>query len=388
MFSRADLKQKGMFAFKRNYWACVVVALIISFVAGGGGTGSISNPFKSLTNKTGNNISSDYNLDDYNFDFGDLDNHGDTSSADKAGLFAFLGVMSGIIILIIIVASLIGIAFSVFVANPLIVGCRRYFTINSYEKPLFGEVGFGFKKGNYLNIVKVEFMKNLFIFLWTLLLIIPGIIKSYEYYLVDYILSEDPTISYKDALEQSKNMMNGYKMDTFVLELSFIGWALLSALTCGILAIFYVNPYMHATFAELFLFIRNQRFPGAAPYYTPSYAGGYGNNAPQFNQGYSQQFNPGQQYTPQQPQQQYTPQQPAQQYTPQQPTQQYNPDQTYTTDQSYASDQTYAADQPYNTDQPYASDQPYNDQPYGYSSDQTSATDNPTDVDPNSYYNL
>ena len=202
------------------------------------------------------------------------------------------------------IAIAVGVAVSIFVKNPILVGCKKYFTINSFDIPKMGEVVFAFKKGIYLNVVKVEFFKNLFIFLWSLLFVIPGIIKGYEYYMVDYILSEDPTIDYKDALEQSKNMMMGYKWSTFVLELSFLGWGILSALTCGILGFFYVNPYIYATNAELFLYLREKRFPNAAPYYTPSFAGGYAGAAPganQFNQGVPSQqaaqnqgqYNPG-----------------------------------------------------------------------------------------------
>ena len=299
MLDRPSLKEKGMFAFKRNYWPCVLVALILGFVSGGGSSSGGGNTF----NRFKNNNSSGSSYNDDSFDLDNLDpnsldfldqNHGDSSNASKAGAFAILGALSGILLIIVLLVTAVGLAFSIFVANPLIVGCRRYFAINSFEKPNFNEVGFSFKKGNYLNIVKVEFMKNLFIFLWTLLLIVPGIIKSYEYYLVDYILSEDPTISYNDALEQSKRMMDGYKWATFVLELSFLGWQILSVFTCGILSLFYVNPYINATNAELFLFLRDKSFPGAAPYYVPSFATGYGapQGAQQFNQSQGQPYNP------------------------------------------------------------------------------------------------
>ncbi|MFR5556791.1 MAG: DUF975 family protein [Coprococcus sp.] len=76
------------------------------------------------------------------------------------------------------------------------------------------------------------FFRDLFILLWTLLLIVPGIIKSYSYRLVPYILSENPHMDRKRALELSQQMMDGHKMEAFVLELSFFGWFLLSALTC------------------------------------------------------------------------------------------------------------------------------------------------------------
>ena len=96
------------------------------------------------------------------------------------------------------------------------------------------------------------FLRNLFVALWSLLLVIPGIIKLYSYRLVPYILKEHPEISGTQVITISRQMMNGHKWNTFVLDLSFIGWMLLSALTFGILHLFYVGPYMQATDAELY----------------------------------------------------------------------------------------------------------------------------------------
>jgi uncharacterized membrane protein len=92
----------------------------------------------------------------------------------------------------------------------------------------------------------------LYTFLWSLLFIIPGIIKSYSYAMTSYILLDRPELSATDALKESEKMMDGHKMDLFILDLSFIGWILLTALTCGILT-FYVEPYMMATRAAFYL---------------------------------------------------------------------------------------------------------------------------------------
>ena len=99
-------------------------------------------------------------------------------------------------------------------------------------------------------------MRDLFIVLWSFLLIIPGIVKSYEYRLVPYIMSEDPELDYKEALAQSKALMKGQKWRTFVLDLSFIGWEILSAFTCGILSLFFVTPYRCSTEAALYEALR------------------------------------------------------------------------------------------------------------------------------------
>lgn len=86
-------------------------------------------------------------------------------------------------------------------------------------------------------------LRDVFIFLWSLLFLIPGVIKHYSYRMVPYILADDPEIGAMDAITLSRQMMDGHKWNTFVLDLSFLGWDLLSALTLGLLGVFYVNPY-------------------------------------------------------------------------------------------------------------------------------------------------
>lgn len=82
-----------------------------------------------------------------------------------------------------------------------------------------------------------------YIFLWSLLLFIPGLVKSYSYSMAYYILCDDPTMDGNAAITKSRELMDGHKMDLFILELSFIGWILLGIITCGI-AMLYVVPYM------------------------------------------------------------------------------------------------------------------------------------------------
>ena len=81
-------------------------------------------------------------------------------------------------------------------------------------------------------------VKEISIFLWSILLIVPGIIKSYEYYMIPYIIADNPNIKRKRAFEISKQMMKGQKWKTFIFELSFILWNILSSLTFGIVGIF------------------------------------------------------------------------------------------------------------------------------------------------------
>ena len=147
--------------------------------------------------------------------------------------------------------------FNIFIGYPVLVGMNRFFMENRISGSKIERLFYVFKSGNYLNVVKTMFLMNLKIFLWSLLFIIPGIIKSYEYYMVPYILSENPGISSKRAFEISKEMTDGEKFDIFWLGLSFFGWILLGTLACGI-GVLFVEPYLQTTFAELYQVIREK----------------------------------------------------------------------------------------------------------------------------------
>ncbi|MFP4078822.1 MAG: DUF975 family protein [Candidatus Izemoplasmataceae bacterium] len=103
-------------------------------------------------------------------------------------------------------------------------------------------------KTDYAEKVLTLFLKNLFLFLWFLLLIVPVVVKSMSYALVPYIMAEEDFDPKKEkAIDISRQMMDGYKKELFVIYLSFIGWYILGALTLGILTILYVEPYVQQT---------------------------------------------------------------------------------------------------------------------------------------------
>ena len=143
-------------------------------------------------------------------------------------------VFSGIVLLVIGLAFIL---IRIFVLAPFEVGGSRFFIENSMEKAGLGNILFGFQNGYYGKTVWTLFLKNLYIFLWSLLLLIPGIVKAYEYRMVPYLLADYPELSTEEAFRISREMMNGEKMNTFILDLSFIGWYILSGITC-ILSVF------------------------------------------------------------------------------------------------------------------------------------------------------
>lgn len=104
---------------------------------------------------------------------------------------------------------------------------------------------------NFWPAFKVNFLVGLFTYLWSLLFLIPGIIKACSYSQAMYILAENPEMGALDAINQSKEMMEGHKMEYFLLELSFVGWFLLGPFTLGLLYIWLI-PYMQATFTNFY----------------------------------------------------------------------------------------------------------------------------------------
>ena len=204
-----------------------------------------------ISNSIGDAFSSDQK--DITYDFKDSINE-ITGSITPSIAKTIIAVVIGSIV-IALVAALIGIALSVFVFNPIQVGAKRFFS-RSYEARCdMGEISYGFKS-NYLNIVKIMFFRSLFTVLWGLLFIIPGIIKAYEYSMIPYLLSENPDMDMQQAFDESRRMTYGQKWQIFVLDLSFIGWNILSSLTLGLLGIFFVSPYMCLNKAGLYRRLR------------------------------------------------------------------------------------------------------------------------------------
>jgi len=129
-----------------------------------------------------------------------------------------------------------------------------YLNLTKHMTPEIGELFAHFNK--FWGAFKVTFLTGLFTALWSLLFVIPGIIKALSYSMAMYILAENPELGALEAINRSKAMMDGHKMELFVLELSFIGWHLLGMVTLGI-AYVWVVPYISATTANFYNSIKN-----------------------------------------------------------------------------------------------------------------------------------
>lgn len=218
MWNRQQVKEQAKQIMKRNYWKMFVVTLLAGALSG-----EKTTLIERIQDFASNNLSYDAQPIFYSF---------------------------------ISVVSILGILYTIFIGNVIVVGKNGYFIKNHDENSEFSEIFSGFK-GNYLNVVKIMFLMDLKTLLWLFLFIVPGVVKAYEYSMIPYLLAENPNLSASQAFSLSKQMTTGQKMDLFVLDLSFLGWIILGALCCGI-GLLFVQPYPEATKAEVYLILKQR----------------------------------------------------------------------------------------------------------------------------------
>ena len=206
-WSRKGLKEKAKIRLKANYWKAVLVGLLAVLIGGGSSSASgvASGVQSSSTDVIGDSI---VNRIPY------------ISPAGTIMIILFALVVACIAIAIAIVLN-------VLLINPLEIGRNRFFYRDLEENAEIKEVCFTFDRG-YKNGVKIMFFRDLYTILWSLLFIIPGIVKSYEYRMIPYILGENPDMNREQVFAMSKQMMDGNKWSLFCLDFSFIGWMILS----------------------------------------------------------------------------------------------------------------------------------------------------------------
>ena len=230
MWERKELKQKAKEVLRKSYWQAFLVSIILVFVSGGGTPPTLNLNFGSSDSSI--SIGNDF---------------------DWAMLAPFLII--GIVIIIIVM--ILAFAFRIFLCFPLEAGSMRYFKRAAEGEVNLNHLGYSFNRQRYMDIVKAMLWRAFLNFLWYLLLIIPGIIKSYSYSLVPFLLSDNPNIGYRRAVDLSRQMTRGHKFRIFVLDLSFLGWLILGMLLL-VFGVLFVLPYINATKAELYLALRQE----------------------------------------------------------------------------------------------------------------------------------
>ncbi|MCI8760884.1 MAG: DUF975 family protein [Clostridia bacterium] len=282
MWKRKELKDKAKKVVYSNYWTAIVVCFLIALFTGEFGTSTIGiwqsedsmDPNYVIHHKIDWEEQEDTSLIQQNiretlnetqlkiFEAIEANLNSAMKSQkyifkiwDAITLFNFNKTRLGVVLCL---TAVLAFAFTVCIADPLIVGGKRYFlkaTEGTNTKiTIVGEV---FQKEHWLNVAIIMFLRNIYNALWYLT-IVGGVIKTYEYRMIPYILAENPKIERKEAFKISKQMMMGNKWKTFILDMSFFGWNFLSVLTFGLLSILYVNPYNAATMAQLYITLKNE----------------------------------------------------------------------------------------------------------------------------------
>lgn len=228
MLKSKDLRRKAWDSLKGKYWMAFAVILITGIIC------SIGNSFVSF----GQNL-------------GEVLGLVDPAELDSTMLIGAL-VLNGVVM----VSAIIGALFNIFVSSAITVGVNNYFVKNTDSKPSLVDAFSGFKV-KYGRNIGTLLLISIKIVLWSILFIIPGIIKSYEYAIIPYILADDPEISSKDAFKKAKQMMKGNKWRLFKLNFSFIGWFVLCVLSIGI-GTFFLIPYINAANAEFYVELKNK----------------------------------------------------------------------------------------------------------------------------------
>lgn len=180
---------------------------------------------------------------------------------------AFLNEGPGSVLIFSLFSILFAFFYQIFVSNILLVGEKRFFLENrSYRRTPISKIFFLHKLRYIRHPVWIMFLRLLFQSLWNIT-IIGGLIKHYEYILIPYILAENPKISRKDAFFLSKQLMRRNKWKFFLLDLSFLGWQILSLFTLGLLDLLFVNPYITACRTELYATLRRNYVLSRSPGY-------------------------------------------------------------------------------------------------------------------------
>ncbi|RAP44055.1 MAG: hypothetical protein BZ136_09150 [Methanosphaera sp. rholeuAM74] len=271
-WSRKELKQDAMAALKDSYLKCLLVGALTVIASGTGSlilrlSKMIFGIFKGLiTGQSHANLLFPAMMQGYGYAYG-LSQAGD----DRLSMPLITGMLSSFRLMLkmispkailaffvsFLIGQVISMAIRSFILHPMEVSCQSFYR-EDIERPAPLDCLLEALSSDYFNIVKVQFLKWLFTTLWGMLLIVPGIVKSYEYRLVPYILSEDPHIDAQEALAMSREMMEGEKLRAFVLDLTFLGWSMLSLFTFGLAMPCFVTPYHELTFAGFYRLMKEK----------------------------------------------------------------------------------------------------------------------------------
>lgn len=299
MIDRKELKQNGKKTLKRHYWLLLAVCLIAMFFGSEfAGSVTLQNhgklPAGGVVSISGGGNQSVIDKVYLDLAKGDLESgetlaqdalQKDTQAKQNSVLGGSRGALSSVIntlssgtflvkvyaaadnilhskrldsVLLISLSLLLSFCFYVWIRSVYLVISRRIFLeARTYEKVGVDKFLFLLRHRSWLRTGVNLLVKQFFLGLWSLT-IIGGIVKAYAYFLVPYILAENPKMTAREAITLSRRLMDGHKWDCFKLQLSLLLWQLLGSMTFGIVLVAFVNPYKVAVYSEFYAAVRQQ----------------------------------------------------------------------------------------------------------------------------------
>ena len=285
-FNRKELKRSAKRNFKRNFLACFVICLLLASISNGPTSiTQTAEDSKYILETVSKILPTDAINDGITFLINGIDTVKDATSigdqSSKGALHSVYSLVeesgnliqittkfrdvivdrSGASLLVATIISLLVLAsLRVFIVDLMFIGTNRFFLENRiYENTKISNLLYIFKIKKIWHVALVIMFKYLLLFLWAFT-IVGFFIKRYSYFMVSYIIAENPEIPVREAFRLSKKMMYGYKWRTFILEISFLPWYILSLITFGILGYFFLTPYIYATKAELYAALRDKAY--------------------------------------------------------------------------------------------------------------------------------
>ena len=266
--NRKEIKKEARKTLKNNYLRIILVVFIIGIIVNGGYRYTFIMSSRTTTT-TGSNFQIINNLINRISEFsigkntsgviGPLVNNITESNSIVIGSLNALNLYLFNKTIDIIFISLFGVIIfallKVFVQDVFKIGYKRYFLEQRRYNTNVKKILFPFKVRKNFHIGIIILVKNIYQYLWSLTIIF-GFVKHYEYFMIPYVLAENPNIKRKEAFRLSKEMMNGYKWQLFKLDLSFLFFNILNILTFGLLDIFFLLGYKECTYAEVYMSIR------------------------------------------------------------------------------------------------------------------------------------
>ena len=292
MFNIHTSKQKAKKTLKANYWNMVAVCFLLAMLTASYTSSTIFMHYhqpvpgyteaalpvnvdnnSDIVDDTIRNISSDSSK----FMHSDLRSIADTAiniyiskqSVFLSGLKAVNTVFADTFkwtYIFIFIGFIFTFLYKFLIANLLVVGEKRfYLESRNYPDTKISKIFYLFKLRCFKNAMFIMFVRSLRTALWSLTIVM-GFVKHYEYYLIPYIVAENPNISMDEAFRISKELMDGHKWNLFTVHLTFAGWKILSIFTFGLLDIVFVNPYFSLVNADYYMTRRHEfvrsRVPG------------------------------------------------------------------------------------------------------------------------------